>query len=149
MTNKLPIKIRLATQEDVSFIFNSWLKSYRSSPFARCIANEVYFNEHHKVIEQIIKDNKVIVACNEKDDNQLYGYIVAGNYEGFFILHYIYVKHSFRDMGIGTELLNHFEHDPTSASVYTHHTNLADKLKTKYNMIYHPYLLFNKEASND
>ncbi len=149
MTTKLPIRLRTATQEDVSFIFNSWLKSYRQSNFARSIANEVYFNEHHKVIEDLVRTNKVTVACSESDSNQLYGYIVAGTHEGFFVLHYIYVKHSFRAMGIGSMLLNSFEHDPSVASVCTHWNRVCDKLGPKYGMVYHPYLLFNQEPSDD
>lgn len=154
MTDKqqLPIKLRLATSEDVSFIFNSWLKSYRASSFAKGIANEVFFNEHHKVIENLVKTERVTVACSERDENQLYGYIVAGTIEGFFVLHYIYVKHSFRSMGIGTMLLNSFEHNPEVASVCTHWTRVCDKLGPKYGFIYHPYLLINKptaEVTND
>ena len=146
-SKELPINLRTATAEDVPFIFNSWLKSYRNSHFCKLVVNEIYYNEHHKVIERLIKKSKVIVACNRDDENQLYGYIVADEVEGFFALHYIYVKHSFRNMGIGEALLNSFEHDPSVASIYSHHTRLCDKLAPKYSMVYHPYLLINKEES--
>ena len=99
--SKLPIKLRNANSEDVSFVFNSWLKSYRNALACKNVPNEIYFNEHHKLIERLVKDNKVVVACSETDANELYGYIVAGQSEGIFVLHYIYVKHSFRNMGIG------------------------------------------------
>lgn len=150
MTNKqLPISLRPATSEDVSFIFSSWLKSYRGSPFARNVANEIYFNEHHLLIEKLVRENEVIIACNNEDENQIYGYIVAGKTESIFTLHYIYVKHNFRSMGIGAALLNHFEHDASVASIYTHYTRLCDKLGPKYNFIHHPYILITNEASNE
>jgi len=152
-TKTLPIKFRAATQEDVGFIFNSWLKSYRNSQFSRFISNTVYFTEHHKVIERLVQENKVIVACDEKDSNQLFGYICAGNVEGFFICHYIYVKHTYRNMGLGKELLNQFSHDASTAGLYTHHTRIADRLAPRYNLVYHPYLAFpakdNKETEDN
>ena len=143
---KLPVRYREANESDVGFIFNSWLKSYRQSLFAKTISNTVYYTEHHKILEKIIKDpnNKVIIACNEEDPTQIYGYICAGALEGFLVIHYVYVKHSFRNMGIGKLLLNMFDHDPSTAGIYTHHTKSADKLSAKYNFVYHPYILFNE-----
>lgn len=148
--NKLPIRFRAATQEDVGFIFNSWLKSYRNSNFSRFISNTIYFGEHHKLIEELVSQNKVIVACNTEDPNQLFGYICAGEVEGFFVCHYIYVKHTYRNMGLGKELLNQFNHDPAKAGLYTHHTRIADRLAPRYNLVYHPYLAFpNKKETGD
>ena len=146
---KLPIRIRPATQDDIGFIFNSWLKSYRNSHFAKFITNTVYYENHHKVIEQLVKDNEVKVACNENDPNQLYGYICAGRLDGFFVCHYIYVKHSFRAMGIGKSLLNSFNHDADTASIYTAHTRICDRLAPKFNFVYIPYLAFKPESENE
>lgn len=141
-TPKLPIRYRAATAEDANFIFNSWLKSYRYSQFSRLIANEVYYTEHHKILESLVKECKVIVACNQDDPSQIYGYICAGELDGFLVVHYVYVKHSFRNMGIGKSLLNVFDHDPSTAAIYTHNTRIADRLAPKYNLVFHPYVLF-------
>lgn len=150
MSNKLPIRLRAANEEDVPFIFNSWLKSYRSSHFAKFVSNTVYYNEHHKLIEKLAKENTVIVACNEKDPTQVYGWICGSHIDGFFVCHYVYVKHSFRNMGIGKELLNSFSHNPDTASIYTHHTRVCDRLAMKFNFVFHPYILFDcQEDSND
>ena len=149
----LPIRFRAATQEDVSFIFNSWLKSYRNSLFSKNISNTIYYTEQHKLIERLISENKVIVACNTEDPNQLFGYICSGEVEGFYICHYVYVKHTYRNMGIGKQLLKESSHNPLVASLYTHHTRIADRLAPKNNLIYHPYLAFDskktEEVSND
>ena len=146
---KLPVRLRTLTEEDSPFIFNSWLKSYRFSHFGEKITNTIYFEDHHKVIENILKNSKVVVACNEEDPSQLYGYIVGGAEEGIFVLHFIYVKHTFRNMGLGKTLLDAMGHDSSSAAVYTHHTRMADKLASKYNFVYHPYLMFDIEEVSD
>lgn len=140
---QLNIKLRPADQEDVGFIFNSWLKSYRQSPATTGIPSQIYFGEQHKLVERLLKDSTVVVACSDEDETQLYGYICATRVEGILCVHYIYIKHTFRSLGIGKMLLNAFEHDPSAASVYTHSTRIAAKLATKYNLIYHPYLLMN------
>jgi ribosomal protein S18 acetylase RimI-like enzyme len=142
--SKLPIRFRQATSEDASFIFSSWLKSYRHSLFAKLITNTIYYEEHHKVIEALLKNCNVVIACNESDLSQIYGYAVSDKIDGILVIHYIYVKHSFRNMGLGKALLNSFEHDASAACIYTMHTRIADKLAARYNMVFHPYLLFTR-----
>ena len=147
MSNNAPVKLRLATQDDVPFIFSSWLKSYRNSNTTRHIPNEIYYTNHHVVIEKIIAENKVLVACSESDDDQIFGYVVTGDYEGFFMIHYVYVKHSFRSMGIGRALLNATGHDASKASLTTHWTRAIEKLAPDLGVVFHPYLLPNIKES--
>jgi ribosomal protein S18 acetylase RimI-like enzyme len=150
MKTNSPIRLRPSVEEDLPFIYNSWLKSYRFSHFGEKITNTIYFTDHHKVLENLIKHSKVIVACNPEDPSQVYGYIVGGAREGVFLLHFLYVKHTFRNMGIGKTLLDAMGHDSSSAAVYTHHTRMADKLASKHNFVYHPYLMFDvKEVSDE
>ena len=53
-------------------------------------------------------------------------------------------------MGVGKTLLDALGHDKDKAGVYTHHTRMADKLSSKYNFVYHPYLMFDfEEVSNE
>ena len=139
------IRLRKANKEDIGFLFNAWLKSYKYSLFAKNITNTIYYTEHHKVIEKLLKTHETIIACNDEDPSQIYGFINAGNIDGIFCLNYIYVKQPFRRLGIARTLLNAFNHDPSSASVYTHHTRVAERMAAKYNLVYHPYIAFNSE----
>ena len=150
MEENKSIRLRPMVEDDLAFIFNSWLKSYRFSHFGEKITNTIYFSDHHKIIERLIDHSKVLVACNQEDPTQVYGYIVGGESEGTFVLHFIYVKHTFRNMGVGKTLLDAMGHDKEVAGVYTHHTRMADKLAAKYNFVYHPYLMFDtKEVSGE
>ena len=150
MKKNSPIRLRSSVKEDLPFIYNSWLKSYRFSHFGEKITNTIYFTDHHKVLENLIKQSEVLIACNGEDPSQVYGYIVGGAREGVFLLHFLYVKHTFRNMGIGKTLLDAMGHDSSSAAVYTHHTRMADKLASKHNFVYHPYLMFDiKEVSDE
>ena len=149
MSQNSPVRLRPLIEDDLAFIFNSWLKSYRFSHFAEKITNTIYFSDQHKLIEKLIGDSKVVVACNGEDPSQVYGYIVGGEVDGISLLHFIYVKHTFRNMGVGKTLLDALGHDKEKAGVYTHHTRMADKLAAKYNFVYHPYLMFESKEVSD
>lgn len=140
----MPYKIRLATSDDVSFIFNSWLKSFRDTGYlARAISNIIYFENHHKLLEKVLQRATCYIACDSRYPDQIAGYVVAENIDNVFVLHYIYVKHNFRKTGIARELFNSFNHDLSATSCCTHLTKAGERLIAKYNMIYHPYIILN------
>ena len=143
MSEQLPIKVRVALEADAPFIFNSWLKSFRENGLARPVSQEIYFTEQHKLIEKLLKRGTTVIACDPKDVSNIYGWACFEQLEGVFTVHYVYVKHSFRALGIGRELLKESAHDFANASIFTHWTTAALKLHEKYNMLYHPYILIN------
>jgi len=140
--SKSQVQIRAATETDIGFIFNSWLKSYKQSSFSKFIPGAVYFDLHHKTIESILKRAKVLVAVNPADTNQIYGYIVYETVQETSVVHYCYVKESFRKMGILTLLLS--EANLPEAFFYSHSTFSAALVtpKMKQKAVYNPYLAF-------
>ena len=143
--NEMPFRIRPAVEGDVAFIFSSWLKSYRTSLNVKQVNNTVFFSEHHKVVEGLLKTANTYVICPAKDPASICGYICAEQVDGIFVLHYIYVKHTFRTLGIGKLLLNKFDHDPDMAGVCTHMTRIGEKLSDKYGFLYNPYVALTPE----
>lgn len=142
LTHSPKILLREANEQDVGFIFNSWLKSFRGAPYNKTIVNSVFFTEHHKVIERILKTSSVIIACNPEDPSQMYGWICAETIDNVFCMHFLYVKHSFRNLGLARILFNAFTHESGEAGIYTHYTRASDKLCEKFGLIYHPYVLY-------
>ena len=138
-----PITLRAADEGDVEFIFSSWLKSYRGSLLFSKVQSSIYFPEMHKLIEKLLTNFPVIVACSSEDPSQIFGWICAGEVQGIFCLHYIYVKHTYRKLGVAKLLFNSFKHDVGSMGLYTHTTKLAEQLAPKYNLIHHPFILLN------
>lgn len=143
--SNLPIRVRPAVQGDVNFIFNSWLESFRRSLFPKNIINEVYYSEHHKVIENLLKTATTLILCNEADSAEIYGYICAERVQGIFVLHYVYIKHTYRKLGLGKLLLNQFDHDTSNAAICTHMTKIAERLSTKYSLVHNPYVALTGE----
>jgi GNAT superfamily N-acetyltransferase len=146
---QIPILIRKAIEPDVAFIFNSWLRSYRDSYFAKGIAATVYFTEHHKVIEQLLKTCTVYIACDSTDTSNIFGYICAEEIDGIFVIHYTYVKETYRKLGVSKMLVKYFGVElGEKASIYTHKTKIGNAIAEKKHCIYSPYVAFTSEYRN-
>lgn len=140
------VKIRPAKESDISFIFNSWLQSFRDSPTVRGIPNTLYYKEQHRLIEDLLKRDtcRVILAVNEKDEEQIFGYIIFETYgENLpLVMHWIYVKHPFRNFKIGSQLIEECHKTAPNIVTYSHKSKLSDKLmKNRQHYIYNPYNL--------
>lgn len=105
------VAIRQGAVSDLALIRNSWTKSYgKHSPAGDCragswarIPQAVYEYEQHRLIGRLLERALVLVACNPEDADQIFGYIVAEQQEQP-VYHYLYVKDSFRKLGIATQL---------------------------------------------
>lgn len=138
---KLPVRLRNMRPEDKSFILNSWLKSYRQAPAVRRMENNAYYHEQQKVIHDLLDNVNVLIACNEADNNQIYGYLVSQRISNVFVIHFLYTKLTFRNCGIAKMLIQARDHDLGKvAAVYTHHTDAANRLAYKYRFTYNPYI---------
>lgn len=134
------VEVRLAYLDDIPFIFATWLKSYRyASTFARKISNDIYYKRHHMVIDLILKreGSVVLVAHPKGEPNVILGYMVAENQGGEDVIHYTYIKKSFRQMGIAGKLWDKL--DKTKKYLFTHYTVDSDWLVKKFNLTYDPY----------
>lgn len=131
-------RTRRLLPEDVPFLYNSWLKSYRDSPTVQSISNTVYYAEQHKLIERLLQapEAKAVVACNPEDPTQIYGYIV---YQPD-VLHWVYVKHTFRGAGIARMLVA--EAGLSAKLIYTHRVKNSERLVGERDATYNPYLLY-------
>jgi len=149
---KLPIIVRDAQIEDVNFIFSSWLKSFRGGLLCKNVDNTIYFAEHHKLIEKLLKRSTLKIACDANDVASIVGWTCYEKIDGIMVIHYAYTKHYFRGLGIQREIMKHMNHDISTAGIYTHDTLQGARLSIKYNLIYHPYILLNyndgKETKN-
>lgn len=141
---KSQVLTRTANEQDVNFIFNSWLKSYQSSVSAKLLSPTIYFQFHHKVIEQLLQRCAVVVACQQQDPTQVYGYLVYEVVDDVPVIHYAYVKHAFRQMGIYSLLLAATTLSSRNQAFYTHETHTALKLirAKSLPMVYNPYLAY-------
>jgi predicted GNAT family acetyltransferase len=111
------------------------------------VDNTIYFSEHHKLVEKLLKRSTTVIAVDPNDPATIYGYLTYERLEGILVVHYSYVKHTFRGMGVLRQLLKSIEHDWNTAGLFTHSTIISARLSLKYNLIYHPYILINYNES--
>jgi hypothetical protein len=112
------IKIRELRPGDESFIYSTWLKSFKNSKYTGPIPNHMYWTVYSDVIKYLLTRAKTLVACNPANEKQVFGYIV---YEDENIVHWLYVKKDFRCFGIGTKLFK--ESAVTEPYFYTFKTD--------------------------
>ena len=136
---KSQVQIRTATEQDVPFIFNSWLRSYKASQ--RTVTPAVYFDFQHKLVQSILQRSNVNMLCSPDDSQQLFGYLVHEVIDSVPVLHYGYIKHDFRQLGLMSVLLKHAGVARDSGAYYTHETNSIFKVRNSYKLlVYNPYL---------
>ena len=139
----LPVKYRTSTLDDKDFIYNSWLKSHRHSEECSRMNNETYYSNHKKIIENILKKANILICCNPEDESQIYGYIAFEYMKEYdsFVIHYCYVKYTFRKLGLARNILNAvFPELTKDPIVCTYLGKVYDKLKEKYLLVYNPFL---------
>lgn len=132
---------------DESFVFNSWLKSFKDSAMMTGVSSTIYFKEMHDVIKSIISDpnTSIIIACSNDDDETIFGYAVGQAVGAALILHWVYVKHTFRNFGIGRNLEAAIKMGVPHESIgYALRTKLTDILTRKDSYVYNPFVLWKK-----
>jgi len=113
------------TADEFPFIFDSWARSFRRSPWAGCVPNHLYDAVSRECSKGILDrpDARVVVALPDPDTRRVMGYYVAEP----GVLHWLYVKDSFRRMGIGRRLLEHATAGHDGPWTYTFRTRLSQR----------------------
>lgn len=140
----LPIMIRTAMPEEHNFIYNSFIKSGYRSRTMEIIPREIYTLNQHDIITHLLARCEVIVAHQYDAPENLFGYLIYQKVDGVFVIHYAYVKQTFRNLGVFSSLLKAAKYYHTmTAGFYTHSTKAMQHIEQKFNLIYNPYLLIN------
>ena len=122
------------TESARSLVYATWLRSYEAwSLAAKHIPRDVFFAEHHKVIDRVLgRGASVRVAALPDEPDVILGWAVT---EGP-VVHYVYVKPDFRRYGLAKALLAHVQRPFT----YSHSTYVTrDVHKHLDGCIYNPY----------
>lgn len=149
MTLSPLFKIRLANDDDIHLVINSWLHSYRASPFGAGMSSEVYYREHRDVLQDILEHCQVMVACDNEIGDQIYGWIAYEESKEETIVHFVYVKRPFRKFGIASTLVEGIPtHKPwvlTTKPFYVQGSNDQVPKKLRDVLEFNPYLILKKK----
>lgn len=118
--------IRLGRPEDRPLIYATWLRGlYYGNKYYKTIDQSAYFATYPKVLEHLLNNSSVQVACLSSDPDVVLGYVV---YKGDTV-HWIYVKRAWRGLGIAKSLF------PPIVNIVSH---LTDAINNKWRYI--PFL---------
>lgn len=117
------VRFRPMEPGDVNFVLDSWIRSYRESPWAGVVPNHRFFEVMHEAIEGLIaRGTKVVVACAKTDTTRILGWVAYERLHDGVACHYVYVKDPFRRRGLATELLKHATAQVDARHFYTFRT---------------------------
>jgi GNAT superfamily N-acetyltransferase len=139
---EIPIHLRRAQEDDVPLIYDSWMKSFKSSRFAQTVDPNVYYPEQHSVISYLLARTQVVLAVSDEAEKQIYGYLCYDPSQGPLILHYCYVKQPYRGFGIATKLISTVLKQD-QPFYYTHDTGEMRSLLEKG--CFNPFLLMQRQ----
>lgn len=152
-------RLRPLQSEDIPFVMSTWLKSLWDSrgpatscmiagKNARFISNTAFFREHHRVATDLVKKCGVVIAEVEGTEDEIAGYACAERRDTVqgeqFVVHYTYVKHLYRKLGIAKWLLEASGWKQGEDIVATHVTYVQTdgKLTKRYSIENNPYLIW-------
>ena len=131
--------MRLVKPEDHSYIYKTWLTSYRNSDAARNLSNQVYFNTENKVIESCLNNENTCIYYDPEDQDHILGYVSFTrifqdapmtfkltkdaepmNAKHAVYLHYLFIREAFRKQHLATEALKLIAPTKETILVMTH-----------------------------
>jgi len=129
------VNLREMNADETNFILSSWLKSLRAhSVYFGAVPDQIYYEAHGESIKATLECSNVLVVTPRDSPDIVVGYLVYENRsDKYVILHYCYVKNSFRRMGIAKLLANQVIDD---RPVYV--THLTNKIQMK-DLRFNPY----------
>lgn len=117
---------------DVPFVYSSWLKSFRHA--YRKSPPRFYYAYYHPLITKLLArgDTTVCMACDGADQGFIVGWVCATRLpSGGTVLHWVYVKRTYRQLGLATALCAQAGIRADTSIGYTFKGRLADKLEPK------------------
>lgn len=139
------VYIRSAKPQDLNFINHSWLKSYRNLPPVTSIPNYVYWPKQTPIVAGLIERSQVLVLADGQDHDHIVGYVVYERKCDVCIVHYVYIKQTYRRLGLAQLLLNSVRAPlPPETPVLTTHwlkPCLFGHILKSVPLVYNPYLI--------
>jgi len=100
------VELRFAGDNDLNFVRHSWLRSLHSFGHGRNdVSNELFFKGHSKLVNRCIDRSFCLVANPNDMENIIVGYIVWEQGANNTLVHYIYTKSDYRNMGLAKYLI--------------------------------------------
>jgi hypothetical protein len=139
----LPFDVRPVKDNDVPFIYATWLRSQRRQGDNTLLTSRIYFDgAHRRIARTLIRPTvQAFIICNPEDEEQLYGYVVTETIGPVFAVHFAYVKRAFRRLGLMKSVLPFiYSRFGKEEIAITHISDFVKDSREKYRLKFNPYL---------
>jgi hypothetical protein len=137
-------QIRSASPADLEYVLSTWISSYRNSPWAGTIPNNLFDSVCTETFNQLLlRGMQVAVCSNPANPEQLLGWLAyerEGGLGSALCVHHAFTKPLFRRLGIISQLLATVGAE--GPFFYTHRTVSSQYLK---HGIYRPEIARRKD----
>ena len=142
----IPYMLREHTESDRNFILNSFLQSFREHSNHSYIPKSIYYKNQAEIIEFLLSTANCLVVCFPEAPEEIMGYIIYEQVVGNLVVHFAYIKTTYRTHHIMNEIIDSIIPSSTSNIIATHIPYYFRYLKekSKYSMVYDPYYITNK-----
>ena len=109
------------------FVLETWLTSFRKSPWAGVVPNDLYKPVYLNAIKQLLdRGAMVLCAVNPDKPDHILGWICfERTSDSVPVVHYVFVKPLYRKRGVAKSLFASAGIDPTARFFYTFKTPAA------------------------
>lgn len=130
LINGLEIMLREPQQSDINFLLSTMLKGlYYGSKFWAEVDQEAFFSNYEPYIKNLMIKSQLKVACLDDDRDVILGWSMFDK----STLHFMFVKKSYRKLGIGKMLL------PEGIENVSHITDQGNAIRKKMNLKFNPF----------
>ncbi len=145
--SQVPKILRPPQKTDLPFIYNSWLESYKDSP-DNPIKGEAYYSYHKMLLISILDRSIISILCNPDDPWQIYGYCVYEFVNDSIVIHWLQVKHLWKQLGFATFILDSIVNLAESKGIMNPIITITARglsykhIKSKFSHVYKPKQAF-------
>lgn len=95
----VPFAIRDSEPGDIAYVARTWRRTYR--PIAKFNNREVYDKGQNALIDKLIADGRLVIACDPEMPSVIIGWACAKGH----LLHYAFVRDGFQGKGVARQLI--------------------------------------------
>jgi len=126
-----------ATDDHLPYVYSTWIRSYRQSPYALSLGPDYPRRQRHR-IDAILQHADALLLVDPQD--WICGWVVGSVYPDEIIADYVYVRSLWRRQGHATQLLAALAGDCPSPRYYSHTTRDGRRLASALGWQPHPIL---------
>lgn len=104
--SRTPLSSRPSNPSDLSYIYDTWLNSWRISPYAGTVPNSLYFDTQRQTIAGLLARGASLRVVTLGAETNVVGWTCFEIKDGLTVLHYLYSSDPYLTPEISAHLVD-------------------------------------------